>query len=111
MNCPYCNAEVPAGREICPNNECYRPIKPIPVPPGGKIRFGAYDWYVLDKQDDRALILTEKVIERRVYQNQACEITWEISDMRKYLNGELYNSFSAADRERIIEVTNENHRC
>jgi len=110
MNCPYCNTAVPSDREICPNNDCYRPIEPIPVPPGGKIRFGKYDWYVLDRQNDRTLILTEKVIERRPYHNQPCEITWETCDMRKYLNGEFYNSFGEADRERIVEVINENNR-
>ncbi len=54
------------------------------------------------------LILTEKVTERRVYHSQECEITWEICDMRKYLNGEFYNSFNEADRRRILEVVNEN---
>jgi hypothetical protein len=107
MTCPNCKKEDPHGREMCP--DCGAPIKPIPVPPGGKIRFGKYDWYVLDKQDGRALIITEKVIEKRAYHNQECEITWETCDMRKYLNGEFYNSFSETDRSRIIEVVNENH--
>ena len=107
MTCPNCKKEDPHGREMCP--DCGAPIKPIPVPPGGKIRFGKYDWYILDKQDGRALILTEKVIEKRVYHNQECEITWETCDMRKYLNGEFYNSFSETDCSRIIEVVNENH--
>jgi len=106
--CPYCNTEVPPDREICPNLECYRPVKPIPIPAGGKIRFGKYDWYVLDRKDDRALVLTEKVIGKRAYHSRNCEITWETSDMRKYLNGEFYNSFSEADRGRIIEVVNKN---
>jgi len=109
MNCSYCNTEVPPNKEICPNNECYRPIKPIPIPSGGKIRFGKYDWYVLDKQNGKSLILTEKVIEKRNYHNQEIEVTWETCDLRKYLNGEFYNSFSEADRERIIETVNENN--
>lgn len=50
---------------MCP--ACGYPVKPIPVPSGAKIRFGKYDWYVLDEQDDRALIITEKVIEKRPY--------------------------------------------
>ena len=108
MRCPYCKAKVPRGREICPNIECYRPLKPLPVPSGGKIRFGAYDWYVLDQQDGRMLIMTEKVIERGIFHSRACEITWEASDMRKYLNGAFYESFSEDDRARIIEVANEN---
>lgn len=107
MNCPNCKKDALSGKEMCP--DCGAPIKPIPIPPGGKIRFGEYDWYVLDKQEGRSLILTEKVIEKRAYHNHECEITWETCDMRKYLNEEFYNSFSASDRARIIEVVNENH--
>ena len=108
MNCPYCNTEVPANREICPNNDCYRPLKPIPIPPNGKVQFGGYDWYVLDKQDGKMLLLTEKIIGRRAYHNRVENITWETCDIRKYLNGEFYNSFNETDRERIIEVMNNN---
>jgi|LSQX01.1.fsa_nt_gb hypothetical protein len=106
MICPRCKKEDQRNMEMCP--DCGAPIKPIPVPPGGKIRFGAYDWYVLDKQDDRMLIITEKVIERRPYHHEECELTWETSDMRKYLNGKFYESFKDADRDRIIETINEN---
>ncbi|MDR0288413.1 MAG: DUF6273 domain-containing protein [Clostridiales bacterium] len=106
MICPLCKKEDTRNMEMCPN--CGAPIKPLPVPPGGKMQFGKYSWYVLDKQDDRVLIITEKVIERRPYHSQECDITWETSDMRRYLNGDFYHSFDAADRGRIIEVTNEN---
>lgn len=106
MKCPRCNKDDPQDREMCPF--CGAPIKPIPVPPGGKTRFGKYDWFVLDKQADKMLIITEKVIEERPYHHEESEITWESCDIRKYLNGEFYNSFNEADRERIIEVTNEN---
>ena len=73
-----------------------------------KIRFGKYDWYVLDKQDDRVLLITEKIIEKRPYHNAECEITWETCDLRKYMNEEFYSSFNEADRARIINITNEN---
>ncbi len=108
MKCPYCHTEVPAYREICPNTSCYRPIKPLPIPAGGKIRFGRYDWYVLEKQKDRMLLLTENVIENRAYHRGKGEITWETCDMRNYLNGEFYNSFHSSERSRIIEVENKN---
>lgn len=109
MFCPKCKTEDPkgrygAGKEMCP--KCGYPIKPIPVPSEGKIRFGRYDWYVLNKQENKILILTEKIIEKRIYHSNECEITWETSDMRKYLNGEFYNSFNVSDRSRIIESTN-----
>jgi hypothetical protein len=106
MDCPICKKENPRDKEMCPN--CGAPIKPLPVPPVGKIQFNKYDWYVLDKQEDRLLIITEKVIERRPYHNQEYEATWESCDMRKYLNDEFYNYFGENDCARIIEVTNEN---
>jgi len=106
MKCPKCNKNHSREFEMC--IACGAPLKPIPVPPGGIIRFGPYDWYVLDKQNDRMLIITEKIIENRHYHSRECEITWEACDLRKYLNGEFYESFSATDRVRIIEVTNEN---
>lgn len=107
--CPTCKKEVYRNREICP--ECYRPIKSIPIPLNGKIRFGKYDWFVLDKQDDKALILTEKVVEQRPYHSQEIAITWEKCDLRKYLNEELYYSFTPSEQKQIIEtrlVTHDN---
>ena len=106
MICPRCKKDDPQNREMCPF--CGAPIKPIPVPEGCKIKFGNYDWFVLDKLDDKMLIITEKVIEKRPYHHEETEITWESSDMRKYLNGEFYNSFDESDHEKILEVTNEN---
>ena len=106
MICPKCKKDDPQNREMCP--DCGAPIKPIPVPPGGRIQFGAYDWFVLDVQNDRMLIITEKVIEKRPYHKEERALTWEKSDIRAYLNGDFFNSFSTDDRERIIEVTNEN---
>lgn len=64
---------------------------------------------MLGKQEGRALILSEKVIEKRGYHSQETEITWETCDLRKYLNNEFYNSFSDSDREHIIEVVNNNN--
>lgn len=106
MVCPRCKNNDLQGREMCP--ACGAPVKPIPVPLGGRLRFGGYDWFVLDTQEDKTLIITEKVIMKRPYHSEEKEITWETSDMRKYLNGEYYNLFTDADRARIIEVVNEN---
>ena len=78
------------------------------VTTGETITFGGYSWLVLDVQDGRALILSERVLERRGYHMDNTEITWEGSSLRQYLNGEFYNSFSASDRGRIAQVTNVN---
>lgn len=109
MKCPKCSKDNFDYMEMCVY--CGAPIKPIPVPPAGKIRFGNYDWYILDKQNDMMLLLTEKVIEKRPYHREECEITWETCDLRKYLNEDFYNSFSESDKARIMDttvVTNDN---
>jgi len=73
---------------------------------GEIIQFGGYDWRVLDVDaQGRALIITENVIGQRAYHNTWTSVTWESSDIRRYLNGEFYNSFSELDRARIRETT------
>lgn len=79
---------------------------------GDTIQFGGYDWRVLEIQGGRALLLSDKILEFRMYNAELVDdITWEDSTLRTYLNGEFYNSFSAADRARITEtrvVNNDN---
>jgi len=106
MFCPKCEKDDPQNREMCP--DCGYPVRPIPVPPGGMINFGGYGWFVLERLDGRALVITEKIIDKRPYHATESEFTWETCGMREYLNGEFYGSFGEADRKRIIEVTNEN---
>ena len=71
---------------------------------GEKIDFGGYEWRVLDVRDGRALLLSEYVIESRRYHERNEAITWENSTLRRYLNNEFYNSFTAEERRRIAET-------
>jgi len=73
---------------------------------GDIISFGKYEWRVLDIQDDKILIITGEVIERRPYHNVLMDITWADCDMRKYLNDEFYDSFTDHEKSRILTVTN-----
>ena len=75
---------------------------------GDLIKFGNYNWQVLDVQQDRALIITECIIEQRPYHEAYLDITWAECSLRKYLNGEFYEKFSEADKSRIISVINKN---
>ena len=77
---------------------------------GQKFWFGAYLWRVLDIQEGRALIISENILERRVYHTSNLGLYWSQSSLRTYLNGAFLNSnaFSAADRIRIAQVTIEN---
>ncbi|MDR0197803.1 MAG: DUF6273 domain-containing protein [Oscillospiraceae bacterium] len=71
---------------------------------GEIIQFGGYDWRVLDKKDGKALIITDKVIDDRAYNEKQEVVTWETCDLRAYLNGEFYNSFGKADKARVAET-------
>ena len=75
---------------------------------GDKIVFGEYEWRVLDIKNNAALIITEYIIESRPYHEAAQDITWADCSLRKYLNGEFYDSFSGADKSRIILTASKN---
>lgn len=75
---------------------------------GDKISFGNYEWRVLEVQNNTALIITEYIIEQRAYHNAYKDITWADCSLRKYLNSEFYDRFTAAEKSRIIPVLNKN---
>lgn len=72
------------------------------------IDFGLYKWRVLEIINNRALIMSENIIDQISYHNKNEEVTWETSYIRSYLNNEFYNSFSLEDKPKIIKVTNTN---
>ena len=91
-----------------------RKSAPAPSPSvkvGDVIPFGGYDWRVLDVKDGKALIISDRTVGTKNYHEVNETVTWENCDLRKYLNGEFYNSFSAADRAKIAEtkVVNNNN--
>ena len=107
------NNNAPSGDNGSDNGNYNSPsASPVPavsnVRGGDIIPFGGYDWRVLDIQDGKALIISDRVLEHREYHTDYTEITWADSSLRQYLNGEFYNSFSASDRGRIAQVTNIN---
>ena len=75
------------------------------------MEFSGHNWLVLEVKDDKALLLSEQVIETRRYHNTLTDITWSECAIRKYLNTEFLESFSIEDRNRILDtkvVTNNN---
>lgn len=72
---------------------------------GDKIKFGRYEWRVLDIKDGAALIITEDIIELRAYHNKSGDITWADCELRNYLNGDFLNNFAEEDKIRIIPTT------
>jgi hypothetical protein len=72
---------------------------------GTTIEFGRYDWFVLDVQSDRMLILSDNILEKRPYNDLCTDMPWEQCTLRKYLNGEFYDKFDAEAKRRIAETT------
>ena len=68
------------------------------------IQFGDYKWRLLDIQGDKALLITEDVIETRPYNKQYTDVIWETCDLREYLNGEFLQKFTAEQRGKIAET-------
>ena len=72
---------------------------------GDIIEFGNYDWRVLEVRGNQVLILTDRVIVRRRYHHSLDDITWETSEIRRWLNEEFFNRFSQQDQARIAQAT------
>lgn len=68
-------------------------------------------WRVLDvdENNNRALIITEKLIDCRQYHSVRRDVTWEDSDLRKWMNHDFINeAFTDDERVRIAEVIVQN---
>jgi len=75
---------------------------------GDKITFDKYEWRVLEIRDNKALIITEYIIEQRSFHNICQDITWAECSLREYLNHEFYENFNETDKSRIIPTINKN---
>jgi len=75
---------------------------------GETVHFGEWDWRILDVQGNKALLITENVIETRPYNEEGTAVTWETCTLRTYLNGEFLEKFSARDRKMILLTQNNN---
>lgn len=72
------------------------------------IKFGPHYWQLLDIIDGKALMITNEIIELNWYHSAFEVITWEKSEIRKYLNSDFYNSFDDTEKEYIETVENKN---
>lgn len=68
--------------------------------------FGNYQnqkiqWYVLDKEDGKALLLSVQALDSRPFSDRAA--TWDQSSIRTWLNDDFYQkAFSDSERQNII---------
>ena len=97
------------GADESPQFEQDMPV--IAAAVGDIIQFGNYDWRVLEVQGNQALIITDRVIDFRMYHHTYVAVTWETSEIRQWLNGGFFASFSPQDQARIAQtyVVNNNN--
>ena len=62
-------------------------------------------WLVLDKKDDRMLLLSLYGLDCLPYHSENKEVTWENCSLRKQLNGSFYKeAFTPKQQQRIIHA-------
>ena len=75
---------------------------------GSIVRFADIDWRVLAVEGNKALLISENSLEDRPYNTiKFTYVIWETCSLRKYLNGEFYNSLGT-DKSKIAETKNSN---
>lgn len=83
---------------------------------GDHILFGKYyqsnsetkeeiEWRVLDKKDDKILLLSERALDAQNYNNKYKGTTWEKCSLRNWLNETFINeAFSADEQMKIVDT-------
>ena len=63
------------------------------------------EWQVIAEEGGRVLLLSRYGIDMRRYHEQKAPISWEYSDIRRYLNGRFADrAFSALERKHIVST-------
>ena len=84
---------------------------------GDYIEFGSYEqdndtsngkeaieWLVLDKRDDKALVISKYALECQPYNTNDINVTWETCSLRTWLNNDFINT-AFSDNERSVIPT------
>ncbi len=85
---------------------------------GDYIYFGSYEqnnnttngtekieWLVLDKQDNKILVISKYGLDAKPYNKEHVDITWEKCTLRSWLNGDFYNTAFSSDEKKAVAET------
>jgi hypothetical protein len=109
-----------SGGEISQQQQTMLMPPPIAVTPpkrsiaaapviGSTLKFGPYEWRVLNVQEDKALLITKDVTHVNMpYNKSFVYVTWETCTLRKWLNEDFLHTFSGQEQSRIALITNVN---
>ncbi len=83
---------------------------------GDTVKFGNYhnsdEWIVLDKQENRMLLISKYALDCQPYNTSDIDVTWESCSLRKWLNDDFLNeAFSKKEQSIIakIDISADNH--
>ena len=63
------------------------------------------EWLVLEKRDNRMLLISDKCLAHKEYNSADSDVTWETCSLRKWMNSEFINSIFNAKEKEIIQET------
>lgn len=69
---------------------------------GDEVRIGNYDWIVVEKQEDKILVVSKYSIGIGDFVGAGWEITWDVSGAREHLNGQFLNTLLQAGDEKSL---------
>ena len=77
---------------------------------GDIVHFGNYndqdiEWIVLEKQDDKVLVLSKNTLVNKRYHESNSNVTWESCTLREWLNSEFISEAFNSKEELLINVT------
>ena len=96
------------------NNDCERPALPSLDEVGKTVFFGAYpqgkdgvqktpiEWLVLEKEDDRILVVSRRGLDLLPFHKEAIPTRWETSSVREWLNREFSNAAFTPEEQALI---------
>lgn len=63
------------------------------------------EWLILDRRDDRILVISRFALDGQPYNTVMEDITWETCSLRQWLNDSFYNTaFTAEEQQLILET-------
>ncbi len=67
------------------------------------------EWRVLAVDGDKALVISEKLLDYVSYNQEYTDVTWETCTLRSWMNNDFLNAaFSSSEQAKIATVTNQN---
>lgn len=68
------------------------------------------EWIVIDKQGNKALLLSKKILINKSYNDKLEKVVWEKSSLRQWLNTSFYNeAFNDEEKNQIVNSKIENN--